>query len=107
MRATFTAAEAVGRIRPGQVGRMRLDGFPWAQYGTLPVRVARVGSEARGGGVQVELVLAPSAAGAIPLHHGLPGSVEVAVEEVAPWRIAVRAAGGHAAQAAAAPAEVR
>jgi membrane fusion protein (multidrug efflux system) len=28
-------ASAVGRIHPGQPARLRLDGFPWTQYGSL------------------------------------------------------------------------
>src|SRR5262249_54099945 len=33
--AEFRPADALGRLRPGQRGRMRLDGFPWTQYGTV------------------------------------------------------------------------
>ena len=34
---------ALGRVRPGQSARMRLSGFPWTQWGTVPATVTRVG----------------------------------------------------------------
>src|SRR5262249_21350908 len=55
--ALFPAA-SLGRIRPGQPARLRLDGFPWTQYGTIPATVARVGGEPSGGRIRVELALA-------------------------------------------------
>ena len=36
---------ALGRVRTGQAARIRLDGFPWLQYGRLPATVTRVASE--------------------------------------------------------------
>jgi membrane fusion protein (multidrug efflux system) len=90
--ALFPVA-AVGRVRPGQAARLRLDGFPWTQYGTLPATVAGVGDEARGGVIRVELTLAPDPASAIPLGHGLPGSAEVEVERISPATLILRAAG--------------
>src|SRR5262249_47276764 len=36
-------AVAVGRIRPDQPARLRLHGFPWTQYGTVPACVDHVG----------------------------------------------------------------
>lgn len=90
--ALFPAA-AVGRIRPGQVARLRLDGFPWAQYGTLPARVTDVGNEPTSGLIRVEFALAPDPDSAIVVEHGLPGSVEVEVEHVSPAVLVLRAAG--------------
>ncbi len=49
------APAAIGRLQVGQVARLRLDGFPAIQYGTVPARVTRVGSEPRDGQVRVEL----------------------------------------------------
>ena len=40
--AQFLPATALGHIRPGQPARVRLEGFPWAQYGSLMATVARV-----------------------------------------------------------------
>ena len=39
----------IGRIQPGQRARLRLAGFPWTQYGTVPATVASCaqGSKAR------------------------------------------------------------
>jgi membrane fusion protein (multidrug efflux system) len=94
--AAFPAA-SVGRIRPGQPAWVRLEGFPWTQYGALAARVADVGNEPSEGRVRVELVLAPGRASPIPLGHGLPGSAEVEVERVSPAVLALRAAGQYLA----------
>lgn len=91
--AEFQPAAAIGRIRPGQSARLRLHGFPWAQYGSIAARVERVGSEIRNGRVRVELALAGVSPSSIPLQHGLPGSVEIAVEHMTPAALAVRLAG--------------
>ena len=42
--ANFAPAVAFGRILSGQTARLRLDGFPWSQYGTIEGTVTRVGS---------------------------------------------------------------
>jgi multidrug resistance efflux pump len=91
--ADFPPAAALGRIRPGQPARLRLDGFPWAQWGTVSARVATVATEARDGVVRVEFTLPAPSTSRIPLEHGLPGSVEVEVERVAPAVLVLRAAG--------------
>jgi membrane fusion protein (multidrug efflux system) len=90
--AWFPAA-VIGRILPGQLARLRLMGFPWTRYGTLPARVAEVGNEASGGRIRVELSLGSGVAPSIPLGHGLPGSAEVEVEHVSPAILVLRAAG--------------
>lgn len=91
--AEFPPPTALGRIRQGQRGRLRLDGFPWAQWGTVATVVRRVGTEAREGNVRVELALTAGANTRIPLEHGLPGNVEVEVERVAPGVLILRSAG--------------
>jgi membrane fusion protein (multidrug efflux system) len=90
--ALFPAA-SIGRLHPGQPARLRLDGFPWTQYGTIPATVADVGNEASNGLIRVELALAPDFVSPIPLEHGPPGSVEVEVESVSPAVLTLRAAG--------------
>jgi membrane fusion protein (multidrug efflux system) len=90
--AHFPAA-AVGRVRAGQAARLRLDGFPWTQYGTLTARVADVGDEPRDGLIRVELALGQDPLSAIPLGHGLPGTAEVEVDRVSPATLVLRAAG--------------
>ena len=105
--AEFPVSAAVGRIRPGQRGRLRLDAFPWARYGSVPVTVARVGAEARQGRVQVELTVDDDNASTIPLDHGLVGSVEVEVDRVAPAELLLRNAGRREPQATAGGAPVR
>lgn len=88
--AQFSAAEAVGRIAPGQSATIRLDGFPWTQFGTLEGRVTSVGSEPRDGKVRVELAIDRATAKDLPLQHGLPGSAEVEVGRVAPFTLLLR-----------------
>jgi multidrug resistance efflux pump len=91
--APFPPGMALGRIAPGQRAWMRLEGFPWTQYGTLPATVSRVASEVRGGRVRVECRLDPGAAFPVALQHGLPGTVEIEVERVSPAVLALRNAG--------------
>jgi multidrug resistance efflux pump len=91
--AEFSPNAAIGRVRPGQSARLRLDGFPWTQYGSLAATVHSVGNEVRDGRVRVELAIDPHPHSAIPIQHGLPGSVEVQIERVSPATLALRAAG--------------
>lgn len=93
MVAQFPPAAALGRIRPGQSASIRMEGFPWTQYGSLKGRVERVASEVRDNTVRVELSIVPGGA-SIPLQHGLPGSVEIEVERISPAALALRLAGG-------------
>jgi membrane fusion protein (multidrug efflux system) len=90
--ADFSPA-ALGRVHEGQTARLRLEGFSWVQYGRLETRVTKVGSEVRDGRVRVELAVLSKRSPA-PLQHGLPGTLEVELERVAPFILALRAAGG-------------
>jgi membrane fusion protein (multidrug efflux system) len=72
---------------------MRLDGYPWAQYGTIAARVTRVGSDIRDNLVRVEFEPDPASAARIVLQHGLPGSVEVSVDQTVPALLVLRTAG--------------
>ena len=40
--ASFSPQEAVGRVRPGQHVVLRVDNYPWAQYGTVDAVVGKV-----------------------------------------------------------------
>jgi membrane fusion protein (multidrug efflux system) len=91
--AEYLPAAALGRIRPGQRAIVRLDGYPWIEYGTLPASVTAVGSELRAGHIRVELAVHPEPGSLLPLEHGLPGSVEVEVERVAPATLVLRTIG--------------
>lgn len=97
--ADFVPDRAVGRVAPGQVARMRLDGFPWAQFGTVALKVERVASEIRNGRIRVELLPEPGQDAGL-LRHGLPGSVEVEIERTTPLVLALRAAGQRLSQPA-------
>jgi membrane fusion protein (multidrug efflux system) len=88
----FRPEDAIGRVSRGQAARLRIDNFPWTQYGTVDALVDRVGSEPRDGTVRVELIVArpnPS----IPMLHGLTGQAEVEVEKLSPFRLLLRMAG--------------
>jgi multidrug resistance efflux pump len=85
---------ALGRLRAGQSARLRLDGFPWTQYGHIPATVHSVASETREGRLRVELVLRQPQSSTVPLEHGLPGAVEIEIERVAPMALLLRTVGG-------------
>jgi membrane fusion protein (multidrug efflux system) len=91
--AQFPAQRALGRIRTGQPASLHLDGFPWAEFGSVTASVARVGQEIRDGHVRVELDIDPHSPFRGPLVHGMPGSLEIVVERATPAALLVRAAG--------------
>src|SRR5208282_2383049 len=91
--ANFDPPAALGRIRPGQHARLRLEGFPWAQYGSVTATITNVASEIRDGGIRVEMALEPNAGSRIPLQHGLPGSVEGEIETSSRANLGLRTAG--------------
>jgi membrane fusion protein (multidrug efflux system) len=91
--AYFPPAVALGRLSPHQPARLRLTGFPWTQYGSLAATVTRVAHEARDGHIRVECRLLLDPRSVIPLQHGLPGTIEVEVEQVAPALLVLRAVG--------------
>ena len=75
--AEFAPERALGRIQPGQQAKLRLSGFSWVQYGSVPATVHRVGKEPQNGTVRVELALDEPNAFPVSLSHGLPGTLEV------------------------------
>jgi multidrug resistance efflux pump len=91
--ANYPAPAAFGRIRAGQEATLRLEGFPWAEYGTVSGRVVRVAREARDGKVRIELALSHASTFSGHLEHGMPGTLEVAVERVSPGWLLLRTAG--------------
>ncbi len=91
--AYFAPSSALGRVRPGQRARCRLEGFPWTQYGFIDAVVSSVSNEPRDGGVRVDLIIQHPSSSLIPLEHGLPGSVEVEVDRASPAALLFRAVG--------------
>jgi multidrug resistance efflux pump len=91
--AQFAPAAAFGRVFTGQPGTVRLEGFPWAEHGSLRARVTRVANEMRDGLVRVELDVTGMPA-ALPISHALPGTVEIEVERVRPAWLVLRMLGG-------------
>jgi membrane fusion protein (multidrug efflux system) len=100
VRARFPK-EIVGIIQPGQTAQLKLDGYPWTIYGTVPAKVTRVGTEpgvtatpeAIPGTVRVELDIQTPADPRIQLQHGLTATVEVEVARVSPIALLMRAIG--------------
>src|SRR5918995_1310404 len=66
--AQFAPAAAFGRVFSGQPATVRLEGFPWAEYGSLRARVTRVANEMRDGLVRVELEVTGTPP-ALPISH--------------------------------------
>src|SRR5205823_13229249 len=93
----FNPPEAVGRIQPGQRARMRLEGFPWTQFGSVSATVTNVASEIRDHHIRVELRVDPNPNARVRLQHGLPGSVEVQVERISPASLVLRMVGRYLA----------
>jgi len=91
--AQFPAQAAFGRIRPGQAARLRLDGFPWSEFGAVCANVSQVAQEIRDGNARVEFQIQPVCDFRGKLAHGMPGTVEVAVEQVTPLSLILRTAG--------------
>jgi membrane fusion protein (multidrug efflux system) len=91
--AEFEPAKALGRIRAGQPARLRLESYPWAQYGLVRAKVQSVASESRDGRVRVELGIEPEVPSGIVLEHGLPGELEVEVEKASPATLVLRSVG--------------
>jgi membrane fusion protein (multidrug efflux system) len=88
----YVPAEALGRVAPGQTARVRLEGFPWTEYGEVIARVTFVAREVRDGMARVELEVV-KASPRIPLQHGLPATVQVEIERASPMELVLRAAG--------------
>jgi multidrug resistance efflux pump len=91
--AEFSPSAAMGKIHRGQNATLRLDGFPWAQYGTVSARVSRVATEIRDGKVRVELAVTGVSRSAMSLQHGAPGKVEIETETTSPAALLFRSAG--------------
>jgi membrane fusion protein (multidrug efflux system) len=91
--AYFRPSSAIGRIQPGQPARLRLEGFPWTQYGVINATVTTVSSEPRDGRIRIDLAMHRDPASAIPFQHGLPATVEVEVARLSPATLLLRNAG--------------
>lgn len=84
---------ALGHIQVGQAARLRLTGFPWAQYGSVTARVAHVAGEIRDGHLRAELAVTGTSLHGVALTHGMAGVAEVEVERLSPARLILRTLG--------------
>lgn len=83
---------ALGHLRPGQLGQLRLDGFRSVQYSPLPVVVETVGAKMIDGHIAVTLTLQPGASSTLP-QPGLAGQVAIEADHLAPVDLLLQAAG--------------
>jgi multidrug resistance efflux pump len=100
--ALFAPSSALGRVRAGQSARVRLDGFPWTQYGSAVAHVSNVAGELRDGQVRVELSLDARQDSMVPFQHGLPAQVDIEVEHLSPFAMVLRTIGRNVLVSAAA-----
>lgn len=98
--AHFAAADSIGRVQPGQSARLRLDAYPWAEFGSVRAVVEQVGGEITAQGIRVELGQLTSDSAAVRLCHGLTGTVEIEIERCAPVTLLLRKIGALADRAA-------
>jgi membrane fusion protein (multidrug efflux system) len=91
--AQYPAEAAFGRIRIGQPGTLRLEAFPWAEYGTVSAAVSGVAQEVRDGKVRVELNVDNRSSFRGHLQHGMPGTLEISVERLSPLSLVSRTSG--------------
>lgn len=91
--ASFAPSDALGRVRAGQRGQLRLNGFPWVQYGSIEAKVHHVASVPDQGRIRVELHVMNQSTTTIPLKHGMPGALEIKLERVSPATLLLRAVG--------------
>jgi len=91
--AQFPAPAALGRIRAGQMATLRLEGFPWAEFGVVAAMVTGVAEEVRDGNVRVELAIDDHSSFRGKLEHGMPGRLEIAVERLTPLSLLLRTSG--------------
>lgn len=82
---------AVGKLQSGQTAFVRLEAFPWPQFGAVSAQVRGVGTEPLRGRVEVTLRLQET--GGLPLAHGQVGAIEVEVDRVSPLALLARTAG--------------
>ncbi|MCH9649108.1 MAG: HlyD family secretion protein [Deltaproteobacteria bacterium] len=91
--ARFPLTSSLGRLRTGQTGQLRLDGFPWVEFGTAKVLLEEVAGDQRGGLLRADFLIEKASASSLPLQHGLPGRVMVEVETVSPAALLLRVIG--------------
>ncbi len=101
--AQLPPASALGRVKEGQLARVRLEGFPWTEFGDVTAQVTQVASEVRDNHARVELTILKHSE-LIPLQHGMPATAEIEIEKASPAQLVLRAAGQLVAKARSEPA---
>jgi membrane fusion protein (multidrug efflux system) len=88
--AFFRPVEALGRIRPGQPAELRLEAFPWTEYGSIAARVVAVEEATLEERVRVELVLVEGGRFDGPRDHGMRATALIETERRSPLHLLVR-----------------
>jgi membrane fusion protein (multidrug efflux system) len=91
--AIFLPSDAIGRIKKGQRARIKVQGYPWTQYGSIDSRVISVSSAIHNETIRVQLELFPSQHSTIPLLQDLKASVEVNTEQTTPFDLLLKSIG--------------
>ncbi len=90
--ARFNPIDAVGRVHQGQTVVVRVDQYPWTQYGTLVGTVAGVGTETRDERVRIDVDIVGTNK-RIPTVDGLTGTAEIRLDQMRPYQLLLRLAG--------------
>ena len=81
------------RVRAGEPARFRYEGRSTLTHGSVAAVVTRTGTEVRDGTFEVILAPVGGQTPAIPLTHGLRGSIDIEVERLSPLNLLLRRAG--------------
>lgn len=91
--AFFSPRAALGRIHQGNPVTIKIEGFPWMEFGTLQGFVETVSSEIQNEQVRVDYSIDSQANRNITLVDGLPATVEIQLEKLTPWAWILRTSG--------------
>lgn len=98
--AYFKPADAQGYVLVGQRAQVKVDNFPWLQYGTLTATVIQVDRAVRNDSIRVVLALDSSSTVALPLEHGMTTSVNVFTARLTPWQLLLHSLGRQSSNSA-------
>jgi multidrug resistance efflux pump len=94
--AHFKPIDALGYLQLGQNASIRVDNFPWLQYGSLNAKVVQIDQAERQGAIRV--VLALTGASTLAVQHGMSATVSVAIASATPWQLLLQSLGRRPAQ---------
>ncbi len=96
--AQFSPGAAI-HLQPGQTAQLRLDDFPWTEYGAVPATLLTIDNAIQNGTIRVQFQITDNNS-LIPLQSGLTGQVEVETNRVSPIALLLNEAGQRLADTA-------